>query len=122
MHVAVKNAQSKEMCELILNTVGNPEFVKLCYGDTNVNQIFVDRANILQDLYLNTPDKGLNETPLHFAAKFGLKECVRTLLSYPQCLRNTLNKYQQTPTDVKNLFFFFSFFLVVIKKKKNIIY
>ncbi|KAJ8676237.1 hypothetical protein QAD02_012023 [Eretmocerus hayati] len=100
MHVAVKVAQNAEMCELILNTVGDPEFVKLLYGDQNTNESFVDRGSVLRDLYLNTPDKALNETPLHFATKFGLKECVRTLLSYPQCMKTPLNKYSQTPAEI----------------------
>ncbi|XP_058788716.1 ankyrin repeat and LEM domain-containing protein 2 homolog [Phymastichus coffea] len=99
LHVAVKVTQNPAMCEFILNTVGNPEFLSLYYGDAD-KKTYVNRASILQDLYLNTPDKGLNETPLHFATKFGLKECVRTLLSYPQCLRSPLNKYQQTPADI----------------------
>lgn len=89
------------MCRLILDTVGNPKFVELFYGDSD-KKSFINRASILQDLYLNTPDKGLNETPLHFATKFALKECVRTLLSYPQCLKTPLNKWQQTPEDVSN--------------------
>jgi hypothetical protein len=91
------------MCELILNTVGDPEFVKLFYGDIDETRTYVDRASILQDLYLNTPDKGLNETPLHFAAKYGLKDCVRSLLTYSQCLRTPLNKHDQTPADVNNI-------------------
>ncbi|OXU31966.1 hypothetical protein TSAR_013078 [Trichomalopsis sarcophagae] len=100
LHIAVKSTQSPQMCELILNTVGDPAFVKLFYGDADEMRTYVDRASILQDLYLNTPDKGLNETPLHFATKFGLKDCVRTLLSYQQCLKTPLNKYHQTPGDI----------------------
>ncbi|XP_011501859.1 PREDICTED: ankyrin repeat and LEM domain-containing protein 2 [Ceratosolen solmsi marchali] len=100
LHVAVKSTQSSAMCELILNTVGDPEFVKLLYGDIDMTRTYVDRASILQDLYLNTPDKGLNETPLHFAAKYGLKDCVRSLLTYSQCLRTPLNKHEQTPADI----------------------
>ncbi|XP_014208802.1 ankyrin repeat and LEM domain-containing protein 2 [Copidosoma floridanum] len=101
LHIAVKSVNyAREMCELILNTVGNPEFVKLYYGDANIDKSYVDRASILQDLYLNTPDKGLNETPLHFATKYGHKDCVKALLSYPQCLKNPLNKHKQTPSDV----------------------
>ncbi|XP_014229261.1 ankyrin repeat and LEM domain-containing protein 2 [Trichogramma pretiosum] len=100
LHVAVKSAQSPAMCELILNTVGDPEFVKLFYGNTDEKKNYVNRSHILQDLYLNTPDKGLNETPLHFATKFGLKECVKVLLSYPQCLKSPLNKHHETPIDI----------------------
>lgn len=105
MHIAVKStppSQSVQMCELILNTVGDPKFVELIYGEEN-NKSYVDRAYILRDLYLNTPDKGLNETPLHFATKFGLKDVVKTLISYPQCNKCPLNKYQQTPADVNKI-------------------
>lgn len=102
------------MCELILNTVGDPDFVKLFYGDTDEMRTYVDRASILQDLYLNTPDKGLNETPLHFATKFGLKDCVRTLLSYQQCMKNPLNKYHQTPGDVSCLLWILEFAYLLI--------
>lgn len=83
------------MCELLLGTIINPDFVKLLYGE-----IDLQRAQILLDLYLNTPDKGLNETPLHFAVKFGQKEAVRVLVSYSQCVKTLLNKFKQTPLEV----------------------
>lgn len=91
------------MCELILNTVGNTDFIKLLYGDECKS--YVDRAQIMLDLYLNTPDKGLNETPLHFAVKFGLKNVVRILVSYPCCIKTLPNKYKQLPIDVRNKIF-----------------
>lgn len=91
------------MCELILNTVGNTDFIKLLYGDECKS--YVDRAQIMLDLYLNTPDKGLNETPLHFAVKFGLKNVVRVLVSYPCCIKTLPNKYKQLPIDVRNKMF-----------------
>ena len=91
------------MCELILNTVGNPEFSKLLYGDED-SKSYHHRAQILVDLYLNTPDKGLNETPLHFAAKYGLKDIVKVLVSYAQCEKNAKNKYAQTPAEVSPIF------------------
>ncbi|XP_053995759.1 ankyrin repeat and LEM domain-containing protein 2 homolog [Hylaeus anthracinus] len=97
LHIAVR-ANRADMCELILNTVGNAEFIKLLYGDEC--KIYVDRAQIMLDLYLNTPDKGLNETPLHFAVKFGLKDVVRVLVSYPCCIKTLPNKYKQLPIDI----------------------
>nr|XP_012146696.1 PREDICTED: ankyrin repeat and LEM domain-containing protein 2 isoform X2 [Megachile rotundata] len=97
LHIAVK-ADRPDMCELILNTVGNTEYIKLLYGDECKS--YVDRAQILLDLYLNTPDKGLNETPLHFAVKFGLKDVVRVLVSYPCCIKTLPNKYKQLPVDI----------------------
>ncbi|XP_043255816.1 ankyrin repeat and LEM domain-containing protein 2 homolog [Colletes gigas] len=97
LHIAVK-ADRPDMCELILNTVGNAKFIQLLYGDECKS--YVDRAQIMLDLYLNTPDKGLNETPLHFAVKFGLKDVVRVLVSYPCCIKTLPNKYKQLPIDI----------------------
>lgn len=97
LHIAVR-ADKPDMCELILNTVGDTEFIKLLYGDECKS--YVDRAQIMLDLYLNTPDKGLNETPLHFAVKFGMKDVVRVLVSYPCCIKTLPNKYKQLPIDI----------------------
>ncbi|CAK9809848.1 Ankyrin repeat and LEM domain-containing protein 2 [Anthophora quadrimaculata] len=97
LHIAVR-ADRPDMCELLLNTVGNADFIKLLYGDEC--RSYVDRAQIMLDLYLNTPDKGLNETPLHFAVKFGLKDVVRVLISYPCCIKTIPNKYKQLPIDI----------------------
>ncbi|XP_068993058.1 ankyrin repeat and LEM domain-containing protein 2 isoform X2 [Neodiprion pinetum] len=99
LHIAVRVACRADMCELILNTVGNPDFIKLLDGEDDYSN-YLNRAQILVDLYLNTPDKGLNETPLHFAVKFGLKEVVQVLVSYPQCLKTPRNKYKQIPADI----------------------
>ncbi|XP_076230808.1 ankyrin repeat and LEM domain-containing protein 2 isoform X2 [Calliopsis andreniformis] len=97
LHIAVR-ANRPDMCEFILNTVGNADFIKLLYG--NECKSYVDRAQIMLDLYLNTPDKGLNETPLHFAVKFGLKDVVRVLISYPCCIKTLPNKFKQLPIDI----------------------
>lgn len=104
------------MCELILNTVSDLNFVKLLYGD-DVCQDAEARASILLDLYLNTPDKGANETPLHFAVKYGALECVKVLTSYPECDRNLKNKHGKLPSMVSIDFFFFLFQLLNVLKK-----
>lgn len=98
LHIAVK-ANKPDMCELILKTVGNPTFIQLHHGDDECKS-YLDPAQIMLDLYLNTPDKGLNETPLHFAAKYGHKDIVRILVSYSQCIKTLRNKYDQQPIDV----------------------
>lgn len=100
MHIAAK-CNKPEMCELILKTVGNPTFIQLYYYGDDEYKGYPDPAQIMLDLYLNTPDKGLNETPLHFAAKFGYKDVVRILVSYPQCDKTLPNKYKQLPIDVR---------------------
>lgn len=95
------------MTDLILQTVGDPSFSKLLYGgDETMSASKLgspsDRAAILIDLYLNTPDKGMHETPLHFAAKFGAIHVVATLVSYPQCDWEPKNKFGQKPFDVSS--------------------
>lgn len=99
LHIAAKNDKS-EMCELILNIVGDPKFMQWHYGEDKC-KTYLSPAQIMQDLYLNTPDKGLNETPLHFAVKFGYKDVVRILVSYSQCIKTLPNKYKQLPIDVR---------------------
>ncbi|GJQ65297.1 hypothetical protein Trydic_g7417 [Trypoxylus dichotomus] len=98
LHVAAK-AKNADMCELILNTIANVDFIELLYGDED-HQNAEERAKILLDLYLNTPDKGLNETPLHFAVKFGAAKVVETLVSFPQCDKNVKNKYGKLPNQI----------------------
>lgn len=92
-------AKNHEMSELILHTVANVNFIKLLYGDDS-HQDSEDRAKVLLDLYLNTPDKGLNETPLHFAVKFGALKVVEVLVSFPQCDRMLKNKFGKMPSEV----------------------
>nr|XP_022902887.1 ankyrin repeat and LEM domain-containing protein 2-like [Onthophagus taurus]XP_022911169.1 ankyrin repeat and LEM domain-containing protein 2-like [Onthophagus taurus] len=98
LHIAAKSKHS-DMCELILNTVGNVDFIEKLYGEDE-HQNSEDRVKILLDLYLNTPDKGVNETPLHFAVKFGALKVVEVLVSYPQCDKNVRNKYGKLPNQV----------------------
>lgn len=86
------------MCEFILNIVGDPEFIQLHFGEIDKSNL--DPAQIILDLYLNSPDKGLCETPLHYAAKYGYKDVVRVLVSYPQCIKTLKNKYEQMPIEV----------------------
>uniref|UniRef100_A0A0A9X915 Ankyrin repeat and LEM domain-containing protein 2 n=1 Tax=Lygus hesperus TaxID=30085 RepID=A0A0A9X915_LYGHE len=68
------------------------------YGGAKSN--LADRGSIMLDLYLNTPDKGSNETPLHFASKLGAIEVVRVLVTYEQCDRHRRNKYGDTAKDL----------------------
>ncbi|KAF7397844.1 hypothetical protein HZH68_009066 [Vespula germanica] len=98
LHIAAK-AGWADICELILNTVGDTEFMQLFYGEEG-NKSYVDRADVMLDLYLNTPDKGLNETPLHFAVKFGFRDVVKVFVSYSQCIKTLTNKFGQAPIDM----------------------
>lgn len=99
LHIAAK-ANKPQICEYILNTVSDPVFLAKYRGkwEEEENMYF---AEIMLDLYLNTPDKGLNETPLHHAVKYGYKDVVQVLVSYTQCIKTLQNKYQQMPVDVR---------------------
>lgn len=101
LHIAARS-RNATICAFILQTVGSREFMHHFYGDaTDVDQ----RCAVLLDLYLNTPDKALNETPLHFATKFGAVHVVRVLVAYPQCDRAATNKFHQTAKDVNSSLF-----------------
>lgn len=84
----------------VLSTVSKVDFFQKLYPDDTLESS-ERRSTFLLDLYLNTPDKGLNETPLHFASKHGSLECVRILTSYPACNKGRRNKFGQTPSDVR---------------------
>lgn len=91
------------MSKIILYTISDVNFVKLLYGEDN-NQDAEERCKILLDLYLNTPDKGLNETPLHFASKFGAEKVVEVFVSFPQCDKTLRNKYGKLACEVCEVF------------------
>ncbi|NXD91597.1 ANKL2 protein, partial [Chaetorhynchus papuensis] len=98
MHVAAKENQPA-ICQLLLDTLENPEFMRLMYPDDN-DVMLKKRIQYIVDLYLNTPDKMWFDTPLHFACKFGNLEVVNVLTSHPAIVKNPKNKYDQTPAEV----------------------
>ncbi|XP_027699956.1 ankyrin repeat and LEM domain-containing protein 2 isoform X1 [Vombatus ursinus] len=98
MHVATKENQAR-ICQLILDTLENPEFMRLMYPDDD-EVMLQERIRYIVDLYLNTPDKMGNDTPLHFACKFGNADVVNVLSSHPGVIKNPRNRYLQTPEDV----------------------
>lgn len=112
------------MACLILKTLQSSEFMRLMYPDDQEDMLW-QRISYIVDLYLNTPDKGVsdtnivfsfglspielithrpfpqnNETPLHFACKFGCPEVVNILCSHPDIDKNLKNKYGQVPFSV----------------------
>lgn len=59
-----------------------------------------------------------NETPLHFACKFGCPEVVNVLCSHPDIEKNCRNKYGQMPLSVsKEYFFVFKLNLVMFSQQ-----
>ncbi|XP_046717765.1 ankyrin repeat and LEM domain-containing protein 2 isoform X1 [Silurus meridionalis] len=98
LHVAAKENQAR-MARLILETLQNPEFMRLMYPDDQEDMLW-QRIHYIVDLYLNTPDKVNNETPLHFACKFGCPDVVNVLCSHPDIDKNCRNKYGQMPLSM----------------------
>ena len=58
------------------------------------------RTEHLLDLYLNMPNKGHCDTPLHHAAKFGSLEVVVVLAGYSSCDPARRNRDGLTPAEV----------------------
>lgn len=122
LHVAAL-AKNAKMCSLILEIVSDVKFIQLFYGKDNARS--ADEVSpILLDLYLNMPEKGRSETPLHLAAKFGAVEVVEVLTSYKECQMNPntdgllpkdvslssrfLHDFGETVNDLLCFFFFVS--------------
>lgn len=130
MHVAAKENQAG-VAQLLLDTLENPEFMRLMYPDDQ-EVMLQKRIRYIVDLYLNTPDKAVSyftnkphyirlvqkvvnglfvcmfqgfETPLHFACKFGCPDVVNVLCSHPDVDKNCKNKDGQKPCDVSLIFF-----------------
>ncbi|KAK3593567.1 hypothetical protein CHS0354_018656 [Potamilus streckersoni] len=100
MHLAAMKNQP-EMCQLILDTLEDRQFVRKLYvGSKDTEETMTKRINFLVDLYLNMPDKGNCETPLHFACKFGHIQVVEVLISHPKTDKKARNKYGETPFEV----------------------
>lgn len=55
MHVAAKENQPG-ICRLLLDTLENPEFMRMMYPDDDTVMLR-KRIRYIVDLYLNTPDK-----------------------------------------------------------------
>ncbi|KAK2902453.1 hypothetical protein Q8A73_012199 [Channa argus] len=98
MHVAAKENQAG-ITQLLLDTLENPEFMRLMYPDDQ-EAMLQKRIRHIVDFYLNIPDKIGFETPLHFACKFGCPEVVNVLCSHPDLDKNCKNKDGQRPCDL----------------------
>ena len=51
-------------------------------------------------MYLNTPLKGSNDTPLHIATKYGALDVVALLVQFSSCDTKRLNKDGLTPAEI----------------------
>ncbi|XP_043087693.1 ankyrin repeat and LEM domain-containing protein 2 isoform X2 [Puntigrus tetrazona] len=98
LHVASKENQAG-IARLLLETLEDPDFMRLMYPNDS-ELMLRQRMRYIVDLYLNTPDRAGNETPLHFACKFGCAEVVDVLCSHPSLDKHRRNKYEQEPSAV----------------------
>jgi len=87
------------ICKTILETITDPSFMALLYTN-DTEEVRKKRMQYLLETYLNTPDKFLNETPLHFASKFGCAEIVELLISFTECDRERKNTRGETAADI----------------------
>jgi hypothetical protein len=98
LHICAKSNRP-EICDFILSTLSQVAFLKRLYISDSIDQIN-ERKHHLIDLYLNMPDKGFNETSLHFGCKFGSFDVVKQLLSYEACDKDATNKFGKKPFDL----------------------
>ncbi|XP_034478437.1 uncharacterized protein LOC117784735 [Drosophila innubila] len=98
MHICAQGNQAL-VAELILKIISDRDFTQLYAGKKSSGEMCAAMNENLLDYYLNMPDKGRGETPLHFAVKNGHIAIVQVLTSYPQCksLKNTEGMY---PKDI----------------------
>ncbi|XP_054087212.1 ankyrin repeat and LEM domain-containing protein 2 homolog isoform X1 [Zeugodacus cucurbitae] len=98
MHICAISGKPR-IAELILKTVSDTKFVDLLTGKKNDEKMCKELCVNLLDYYLNIPEKGRSETPLHFAAKTGGVEMVELLTTFPEC-KMTPNSEGLYPKDI----------------------
>ncbi|XP_067641874.1 ankyrin repeat and LEM domain-containing protein 2 homolog [Eurosta solidaginis] len=98
MHICAIS-KKPQIAELILKTVSDTKFVDLLTGKKNDEKMCKELCVNLLDYYLNIPEKGRSETPLHFATKNGAVEMVEVLTSFPEC-KMTPNSEGLYPKDI----------------------
>ncbi|KAK6111009.1 Ankyrin repeats (3 copies) family protein [Brugia pahangi] len=97
MHLAAK-VGNLHVAKYVLHLVCDSQVLLALYG-TSEDDVKM-RSRLLLDCYLNMPDKGSHDTPLHFASKFGHYNLVELFLSYSICQKNPINKMGFTPAQI----------------------
>ncbi|CAG5129479.1 unnamed protein product, partial [Candidula unifasciata] len=89
-------ANQLESCRLVMETVSDVEYLTRAYNSRKRAERSSKR---LTDLFLNTPDKVANKTPLHFASERGYLDIVAFLVSFKVCIRNFNRHIIETVTQ-----------------------
>jgi len=97
--ITAVTSQSLKMVTMVLNKIQDPTlFAKMYPSETE--EARAKRMEHLLDLFLNMPNRGHYDTPLHTAAKFGHLDIVRLLVGFSSCNTRALNKAGSTPAEV----------------------
>uniref|UniRef100_A0A0N4U578 ANK_REP_REGION domain-containing protein n=1 Tax=Dracunculus medinensis TaxID=318479 RepID=A0A0N4U578_DRAME len=97
LHIAAK-VGNFHVVETIFRIITDSSALQNLYG-TNEADVKM-RSDFLLDAYLNTPDRGANETPLHVASKFGHINIVKFLLGFEKCDKNLKNRNGEKAIDI----------------------
>lgn len=99
LHIATRTSNPLAV-KKILCLISDKAWLTNAYA---TDRCMEERSNNLLDAMLNTPDKIENNTPLHYACKFGNVEIVETLLNFKICNRESVNNHNERPIDVVGL-------------------
>jgi len=97
LHVCARH-DKEQAGQIILNYVMGDLLARMYPGE-GMEQNNRRREHLV-DMYLNMPDKGGGDTPLHLAAKFGNLSMVRLLCSQHQTRLEVTNKHGEIPRDI----------------------
>jgi len=96
LHVACRSS-NVYVVRRVLEQICDLEWLDHCYG----TRVCVEgRSCYLLNAFLNTPDTGENNVPLHYACKFGNAKIVDLLLNHRVCKKHPQNKYKERPIDM----------------------